>query len=217
MGNLKTFIRKWGGVASYIHLPDGSRRVAHVNHAELALPDLTDSIAKEMVSEFQSISDFSRRGARVRRPMFEDDIKVNRSVAKWWDYDEKDILNAEYNPSGFEGQGKLMQKFSWNPVTGEFLLVPPPNQHAMVKGKAPFDDYVRGIILRGQNKVTFRPFWPTWMQEKSRDFTPDAWEVSFDAQEAAEEVLKRHGGSGWTYQYNVTNKTLQDMTGQYRW
>lgn len=215
MGNLKAFIRKWGSVASYIHFPDGKRKVAHVNHSDLALP--ADSVAKEMVAEFETISDFSRRGARVRRPMFEHDIKVNQSKARFWEYDEKDLLNAMYNPSGFEGHGKLIEKFSWNPVTGELLLVPPPNQHAMVKGNAPFDDYVRGIILHGQKTVTFRPFWPTWQQQNSREFNQDAWEVSFDAQEAAEEVLKRHGGSGWTFQYNITNKALQDMTGRYRW
>lgn len=213
MSNLKTFIRKWGSNASYIHFPDGTREVTHVGDVHLALPP--SAVEKEMKDEFGLINDFTLRGARARRPLFTDDIKINK--AKWWEYDEKDILNAVYNPSGFDGEGEPMQKFSWDPITGEFLMIPPPNRHAMVKGKAPFDDYVRGIILPRQNKVTFRPFWPTWQQKKSRDFDARAWEVSYDAQEAAEKVLKRHGGSGWTYQYNITNKALQDMTGKYRW
>jgi len=218
MGTLRDFVRKWGVIASYITLPDGTKKVVHVRQAHVALPDLTNPIAQEMLEEFAAIDFSVRRGARVRHPPFTNSLKINPSTARGWEFDEDNVVEAIYNPGGI-GDGKLIEKFSWNPVTGEFLLVPPPRMHATVDGKAPFDDYVRGIILHDQRKITFRPFWPTWMQKDGAysRFDKDAWEVSFDAQEAAEDVLRRHAEGSWTYQYNIDNKALQQQTGRYRW
>jgi hypothetical protein len=111
-----------------------------------------------------------------------------------------------------------IEKLSWNPKTGETLLVWPGQYHDSVKGDAPFDDYVRVVILHKQRKVTFRPFLPTWatnsMAFRGED---DLSDLSYMAQEACERALRRAGADGWTFQYNINNKMLSEMSGRGNW
>jgi len=131
--------------------------------------------------------------------------------SRFWEWDD-DILEARTL------SGDKIQKFSWNPRTGEFLLIHPGQLHASVKGKAPFDDYVRGIILRPQHTVAFRPFYPTWVQAH-----PEYWDdddlrtISYDAQQAAARALQVNGSKGWTFRYDISNADLLEMTGNHRW
>ena len=194
---LSQFIRKWGNKVSYVRPPEGVRTVLG---------------SDEAAWEFLPLAGIEKE-ARVHHPPFTRDIEP--ANAKFWEIGE-DILQAKML------NGTTLYKFSWNPVTGEFLLLG-FGHHADVRGKAPFDDYVRGILLPQQKKVVFRPFYPTWMQNRStvQQFHEDSEggveEVSFDAQHAAEQALKAHGAKGWTFQYNITNRDLEEMTGQNRW
>lgn len=194
---LTGFIRKWGNRVSYIRPPEGGSTVVG---------------SDEAAWEFLAVATIERQ-ARVVRPGFS--RKIDPSNAEHWRWDEDILLAKMVN-------GMPLQKFSWNPVTGEFLFVSGGN-HASARGKAPFDDYVRGIILPQQKKVTFRPFYPTWMQDRStvQQFHEDGEggveEVSYDAQQAAEKALKASGSRGWTFQYNINNRLLEEMTGNHRW
>jgi len=204
------FVRKWGTRVLYRVASNGSITVTPENDAVVLPIEVAASVA--------SITGPFRRVAKhVQHKLFVNDIHVNEATARWWNYDPKDILAATYgvilvDPS----EGKPMQKFSWEPITGEWLFVPPGQNHAMSKGRAPFDDYVRAIVHPAKKLVSFRPFWPTWMQKgMGRDgaMDEDAIEVSFDAQEACEAALRRHGGAGWEFEYNATNMSLERLTG----
>lgn len=101
--------------------------------------------------------------------------------------------------------GSHLEKFSWNPITGEFLFIWPSQHHASSKGSAPFEDYVRGIILRNRKEIAFR------------SFQGDP-ERSLQAQTAAEQALKINGAaSDWSFRYNVTNQILEELTGERGW
>ena len=110
----------------------------------------------EAAWEFLPVAGIERE-ARTHHPTFT--RRIEPANARFWNWDE-DILDATLL------NGTKLHKFSWNPVTGEFLLIGAGN-HSSVRGKAPFDDYVRGIVLRQMKKITFRPFYPTWMQNRS--------------------------------------------------
>jgi hypothetical protein len=203
--DLTTFIRKYGRTVSYIRPSNAPMMVTTVTNGG-ALP-------VEIVADFNNIPSMTRT-ARIRHAPFSRTLKVNENSARYWTYDDNDILAAT------DHTDRRIQKFSWNPLTGEFLLIPVGQQHASVDGAAPFDDYVRGIILPERKTVTFRPFWPSWSRASVyADFDEENAELSFEAQEACERTLKAHGGQGWTYQYNITNNKLEEMTGVYakRW
>ncbi len=197
---LTSFIRKWGHRVSYIRPPEGIPTVKGPDDASW---------------EFLPLAGIERQ-AKVFHPTFTRSIKP--ANAHHWHWDD-DILEAK-----FSNHENKLQKFSWNPITGEFLLVR-YGFHSDVKGKAPFDDYVRGIVFHDKKRVTFRPFYPTWMQNRSEvqqfhEESPDEGgleEVSFDAQYACEQALKANGSKGWTFQYNITNRDLEEMTGKHRW
>lgn len=165
-----------------------------------------------MQLEFLALQEFTRT-ARNNHPTFTSALKVNERSAQWWTYTEEDILGATNN------NGKRMERFSWNPITGEFLFVPVGQQHAMARGDAPFDNYVRGLVFPNKKLVTMRFFWPTWIQKGaySQPDDPDAVDVSYDAQDACEYMLKRHGANGWSFRGNITNQDLEEMTGEHRW
>ena len=201
MSTLTSFIRQWGPRVAFLRDADGNVTVAM--ESDMSVPKaLADSWA--MVNPLD-------RTARANIPSFRRDLKVNTTHNQFWTFDEDNILDA-VNLSG-----KHFEKFSWDPITGEFLIINPPMQHASARGRADFDDYVRGIVLRSQKKITFRNFWPTWARKDAYStFDMDAWEISFEAQEAAENMLKAHGARGWTFIKNVTNVSLEGMTGVHR-
>lgn len=199
------FLRRWGKLASIVHTPDG--------RTELAV--LTQPRFDEMATDFSSISGFERRARGVNKPLTTR-LVVNKATANFWDYDEADILNAKLE----FGDGRHMEKFCWDPVTGEWLFVQPGQNHATAvpRGKAKFDDYIRGIVLRSSRTVTFRPFWPTWRQSGPYDsFDEEDGVVSFEAQYECEQMLRKHSKDSWTFQYNISNKALTEMTGIARW
>jgi len=144
-------------------------------------------------------------------PRFTTRAVPNPTNVRQFEYDPNDILATR-------SWGKPIEKFSWNPVTGEILFVHPPQQHATATGNAPFDDYVWGIILHDRRKVLFRPFWPTWMRSTPYDtFGEEEAAVSFDAQWHAKELIESHGGKGWDIEMNTSNRALAEMTGRYNW
>jgi len=145
-------------------------------------------------------------------PRFTTAVRLNQSNAAGFDVDMTDILATRSR------NGDLIEKFSWNPATGEILFVHRPQAHATSKGDAPFDDYVRAIVLHDRQKVLFRPFWPTWMRRTPYDtFDEEAAAVSFDAQWHAKEMVEAHGGRGWDIEMNTNNRALSEMTGRRNW
>jgi len=193
---LAQYIRKWGNTVSYVRHADA---VPTVVGSETAIWEFLEVMRVEKV-------------ARASHPRFTRHIKPFN--ARFWRWDA-DILSAETL------NGTKLHKFSWNPVTGEFLLIATGN-HADAKGQSAFDDYVRGIVLPERKLVTFRPFYPKWMQNRSvvqrfHDEGDATEETSYDAQYAAEQALKLEGSKGWSFQYNINNRMLEEMTGTHRW
>ena len=183
--------------------PDG--RVAVARYRD-------DGAVKEMMRlDLAKVTDFSRpKVARSYR--LTNQVKLNSSNAARFNVDLDDLLATT------SVGGKPIEKFSWNPVTGEILFIHAPQMHATAKGSSPFDDYVRGIILHDRKKVLFRPFWPTWMRKTPYDtFDDEAAAVSFDAQWEAKEMLERHGARGWNIEMNTNNRQLEEMTGRRNW
>ena len=202
--NFSDFVQAWAmSTPSLVFGPKGRVTIARYRD---------DGAATELMrQDFAKVTDFRRpKVARARR--FTNQVKLNPSNADRFNVDLDDIL-ATTNLAG-----KPIEKFSWNPVTGEILFIHAPMQHATAKGASPFDDYVRGIILHKQNKVLFRPFWPTWMRKTPYDrFDEEAAAVSFDAQWEAKEMIERHGGRGWNIEMNTNNRQLEEMTGRRYW
>ena len=196
-----TFIRRWGSQATFVRTPDG----VQLHNAGQPLYD-------SMSTEFKRIGSFNRSAKRIRHKSFVERLDV--ANPNFWIFDKSDILDAKEE---FGNQSHL-EKFSWNPVTGEFLLISPGQQHTTVRGKAPFDDYIRGIILRSRKTVAFRTWWPSWVRSSPYDdMDAAAFDLNYDGMEACEAMLKKHGGTGWTYQYNIDNRQLQQLTGIRRW
>jgi hypothetical protein len=66
--------------------------------------------------------------------------------------------------------------------------------------------------------VTFRPFYPEWVQKRAAWYEQeDLYDINYDAQEAAEKALKKHGAKEWSFRQNISNAQLSEMTGQYQW
>jgi len=153
------------------------------------------------------------KDARYRHPEFVETIVINPDNAEHWRIAD-DILESETL------NGAQVEKFSWDPLTGEFLFVYPGQHHSSLKTSKPFDDYVRGIVLPAQKTVAFRPFWPSWIQNDPgalRDPEIANFETSYDAQDAAQKALVGNGSSGWDFKFDMTNAGLTNMTGNPRW
>jgi len=156
-------------------------------------------------------SDLSRVAWGPSTPRFTTHLELNPSNASRFEVDPKNILATRSYRDPIE-------KFSWNPVTGEILFVTPPMLHATERGRAPFDDYVRAIVLHDRRKVLFRPFWPSWLRKTPYDtFDEEAAAVSMDAQWHAKEMVEAHGGAGWDIELNTNNRMLAEMTGRRHW
>lgn len=139
-------------------------------------------------------------------------VRINTSNVSGFNVNPKNILEAK------SSTGDLVEKFSWNPVTGEILFVHPPQQHATAQGSDPFDDYVRAIVLHDRRRVLFRPFWPTWLRTTPyAEFDEEAAAVNFDAQWHAKEMVEAHGGAGWDIEMNTNNRALAELTGRRNW
>lgn len=171
--------------------------------------------AKTPGDEIQSGSQGLKPGESFTR-------KIIPKEDPYWKIEKgESILNAKTTFGN-----KKLEKFSWNPVTGEFLMIYPGKYHASEIGKAPFGDYVRGIVLHDKNEVVFRAFRPTWLGEQeasiAQQFHGDGGEHkaimnSLLAQDAAEDALKKDGAKGWKFRQNVTNKMLAEETGYTAW
>jgi len=189
------FFRRWG--SSPIVRFDRTGSVSIPSYAEVG------AVARDDLARVDRIARSSPRFTLRAVP--------NPSNIRMFEYDPEDILATRSGKDPVE-------KFSWNPVTGEILFVHPPQQHATAKGDADFDDYVRAIVLHRQRKVLFRPFWPTWMRRTPYDrFDEEAAAVSFDAQWHAKEMVESHGGAGWDIEMNTNNRALAEMTGRRTW
>ena len=192
---------------------DFARRWAHQappilfdRRGGVSIPDYASNPVSTEVRQ-----DLARVAWSKSNPRFTTSLHLNSANADRFEVDPDDILNTK-------SFGTPIEKFSWNPVTGEILFVFPPMQHATVQGRSPFDDYVRAIILRDRKKVLFRPFWPTWMRQTPYDtFDEEAAMVSMDAQWHAKEMVESHGGAGWDIELNTSNKMLTEMTGRRNW
>lgn len=141
---------------------------------------------------------------------FTDQAKVPKAVHRSWNIDESNILNSTTLTGGELG------KFSWHPLTGEFIPDDLHGNHASSInnfGSSPFDAYVRGIVLHDRKLVTTRP----WMPDRSVT-GEDASILAFEGQHSAKEMLQRYGlPSNWDFQYNTSNTLLQEMTQIHRW
>lgn len=199
---IRDFMRRWGAV-SLIKGPNGSLGV----WGGVPMSDMMMDL--EAVSMGRSAS--ADRNARVN-VSFTRTVMVDHKFDRMFNVNKDDIL-ATTTIGGVE-----VEKMSWNPKTGETLLVWPGQYHDSVKGDAPFDDYLRIVILHKQRKVTFRPFLPTWatsnMAFRGED---DLADLSFTAQEACERALLRAGADNWTFQYNINNTMLSEMSGRRNW
>lgn len=203
--NFDDFIRRWGKEAPYQIAPDWTISLFANGHE--------DATSTLMAIEFESLESHSRNGRVARKQRMTMRVKVNERSSKWWTIEDDNLFLAK------DMQGKTPEKFAWNPVTGEFIFCSRGQNHAAAisaYGKSPFDDYVRGIITGG--KVYTRPFWPTWARDSVYDsFDEDASVISYDAQYQAKEALGRYGGSKFTWQFNISNKGLEQQTGLHRW
>ncbi len=193
------FMRRWGNV-SLVREPNGEMSVWGSEPASSITLDLNwASLQKEP------------KTARVNLPSFSHEVDLDHGVEINWNVNE-DVLKTTTL------SGQLIEKLSWNPRTGETLLVWPGNHHASVRGKSPFDDYVRVVILQNQHKCTFRPFWPSWAKGiPGQKDESDAFDLSYSAQEACENALRANGSKGWTFQYNVDNAIFTEMSGHSWW
>lgn len=190
----RTFIRKWGSAVSI--------RIAGDDVIELTTRDPEAGTAVRLATFTKVIA----RG----HPSFSS--RVHPQNGKFWVW-EKDILHA----TEMYGTNAKLQKFSWNPQTGDFYFVPVGQQHATVHMAAPFDDYVRGIILPTRNLVTLRPVWPSWAQKPGWYSDEEVKEISFEAQHACKRALELNGSTGWEWRLNISNQDLEDLTGIHRW
>ena len=184
-----TFIRKWGSRVSY--------KIADEQVTEI------QSNNQEAEMEFQHLASHNLIGRR--HPPFTS--RIHPMNGTFWVWDD-DILRATEK----HGMRSKLVKFSWDPRTGDFYFVPVGQQHSSVKMNAPFDDYVRGIILHDRNLVSFRPIWPSWAHDDD-----DMELLNFDAQHSCKSALEENGSTGWNWQFNVTNQILEEMTGNHRW
>lgn len=173
------------------------------------------SVPKQLVALFRR---------KFRSPSFSNEINVPQKNAQHWDIDPRNILDSTVQFT----DGEMAQKFSWHPTSGEFLLGRPGENHAVTirsYGSHPFDEYVRGIVLRDQKTIATRPWVPDFSFAMTGDPEEDraqqymAEQASAESQEACRRALTSVGGvpTTWTWKFDVNNQDLQDMTGIFRW
>jgi hypothetical protein len=162
---------------------------------------------------------------KFRVPSFSSEINVPDKNARNWDINPNNILDSTV----VFREGALPQRFSWHPTSGEFLLSAPAEMHAQTirsYGSHPFDEYVRGLVLRDQNIIATRPWAPnvdfgmmTGDPEEDRAQQFMVEQASTESQEAVKRVMTSVGGvpSSWKWRFDVTNSDLQDLTGIFRW
>lgn len=146
-------------------------------------------------------------------PELTEEVRTHPPNAERFTFDLNNLLSTT------DRSGRPIEKFSWNPLSGETLFIHPPMQHKTESGSAPLADYVRVIVLHTQRRVLFRPFWPLWVQTEGAYsvFDVAAGMVSFRAQCQAMDILRRRGGRAWDYELNTTNPRLEALTGRRGW
>lgn len=205
--NLRTYIRKWGSD----DLAQSQDGVLGLWGGVPGSPIMTD--LESVVPAERYGGDQTDKTARIHIPTFVRTMNV--ANGENWTINETDILDSTLK---FDARFGQIIKLSWNPRTGETLFIHPGNMHATVKGLAPFDDYVRVVVLRKQKLCTFRPFWPSWAPMKFQDADQaEFFDLSYSAQEACVKALKAHGATTWTFKYSVTNATLSEISGIGNW
>jgi hypothetical protein len=162
---------------------------------------------------------------KFRVPSFASEIDIPEKNAQHWDIDPKNILDSTVKYSS----GDLPTRFSWHPTSGEFLLSSPAEMHAdtiRTYGSHPFDEYVRGLVLRDLKTIATRPWAPnvdfgmsTGDPEEDRAQQFMVEQASAESQAACKRVLTTLGGvpASWKWRFDVANADLQDMTGIFRW
>jgi hypothetical protein len=162
---------------------------------------------------------------RFRSPTFSNELNIPQKNAKNWDIDPGNVLDSTVMYS----TGSLATRFSWHPVSGEFLLSAPAEMHAITirnYGTHSFDEYVRGLVLRDQKVIATRPWAPdvdfgmmTGDPDEDRAQQYLMEQASAESQEACQRVLTSVGGvpGNWKWKFDISNANLQDMTGIFRW
>jgi hypothetical protein len=135
-------------------------------------------------------------------------LRISDDIKKNWIINPNNILDSRTR------QGReFVDRFSWNPDTGEFVPGMSGEMHALAignRGESSFDDYVRGAVLRAKKLITFRPYAPPGKTARLDDAEINV--LSFEAQYACQDILRNNGADKWNFQYNVSNKQLQEMT-----
>lgn len=163
---------------------------------------------------------------RFRSPAFSGALEIPPGVEARWELDDQNVLQSTLKYR----ENVMPQKFSWHPISGEFLLSVPPEMHAMAikaYGSYPFDEYVRGIVLPEQQTIAMRPWVPNFADasmttgDPAEDRAQAALleEASVESQQACKRALISVGGvpANWKWKFDVTNADLQAMTGIFRW
>lgn len=192
----RKFISAFGNEVSYLY--DGVGIVALFN--------IAGGPALATAEEAWEVESLDRAAAST--PRFTSEVKpIN--MEDWQVPLDGDILSATLG-------GQAMQRFSWNPVSGEFIPQAAGRHADMLHGRN-FDDFVRGIIFPQEKLVTLRVFWPSWAQDETRYDDEDVKHINFEAQHATKEAIETAGAQGWRWQFNITNAALTEMTGHRFW
>jgi len=144
---------------------------------------------------------------------FTSSYKIPPNVTRVWEIDKTNLLDSE------TVGGEKIGKFSWHPMSGEFLPTAREDVHAYSihnLGSHDYDEYVRGIVLPKQKTVATRPWYPDpnmfIMDKRGANY------LSAEAQKACRNMLKRAGlPSDWKFQMNTTNDILERTTGIRGW
>ena len=193
---LAAFLTRWGSALPPLRvLPDGTITLDPT--AAHGLPDALHT-------------DWAALGTATVPPAPEVPVHLNPANAAAFDIPAGDLLDARSH------DGRRIEKFSYNPKTGEVLLIHAPQRHATARGDAPPDDYVRGIVLHAARLVLLRPFLPTWAAHlgASRSFDPLR---SFDAHLRTRAAIRARAGNPWGFFLNATNAILTAHTGRRDW
>ena len=193
---LTAFLTRWGSALPPLRVrPDGAITLDPA--AAHALPDALRT-------------DWAALGPATVPPALDVPVHLNPANAAAFDIPAADLLDARSQ------DGRRIEKFSYNPQTGEVLLIHAPQRHATARGDAPPDDYVRGIVLHAARLVLLRPFLPTWAARlgAGRSFDPLR---SFDAHLRTRAAIRARASHDWGYFFNATNAILTAHTGRRDW